>query len=76
MIQSYNISSEAGTNVLLNFAKSQQMKAKDNFFLFRISPVKSYYRNSMIFYGRKGETETKCLRIVYADMKKALARNS
>ena len=75
MIQSYNISSEAGTNVLLNFAKSQQMKAKDNFFLFRISPVKSYHRNSMIFHGRKGETETKCLRIVYADMKKALARN-
>ena len=28
MIQSYNISSEARTNVLLNFAKSQQMKAK------------------------------------------------
>ena len=76
MIQSYNISSEAGTNVLLNFAKSQQMKAKDNFFLFRISPVKSYHRNSMILHGRKGETETKCFRIVYADMKKALARDS
>ena len=30
----------------------------------------------MILHGRKGETETKCLRIVYADMKKALARNS
>ena len=29
----------------------------------------------MILHGRKGETETKCLRIVYADMKKALARN-
>ena len=27
----------------------------------------------MILHGRKGETETKCLRIVYADMKKALA---
>lgn len=76
MIQSYNISSEAGTNVLLNFAKSQQMKAKDNFFLFRISPVKSYHRNSMKLHSRKGETERKCLRIVYADMKKALARNS
>jgi len=78
MIHSYNISSEAGTNVLLNFAKSQQMKAKDNFLLssFAFSPVKSYHRNSMILHGRKGETETKCLRIVYADMKKALARNS
>ena len=77
MIQSYSISSEARTNVLLNFAKSQQMKAKDNFLLssFAFSPVKSYHRNSMIFHGRKGETETKCLRIVYADMKKALARN-
>ena len=69
MIQSYNISSEAGTNVLLNFAKSQQMKAKDNFFLFRISPVKSYHRNSMKLHSRKGEIETKCLRIVFAKRK-------
>ena len=69
MIHNYNISSEARTNVLLNFAKSQQMKAKDNFLLssFAFSPVKSYHRNSMILHGRKGETETKCLRIVYAD---------
>ena len=44
------------------------MKAKDNFFLFRISPVKSYHRNSMKLHSRKEETETKCLRIVYADM--------
>ena len=74
MIQSFNISSEARANVLLNFAKSQQVKAKDNFLLssFAFSPVKSYHRNSMILHGRKGETETKCLRIVYADMKKAL----
>ena len=69
MIHNYNISSEARTNVLLNFAKSQQMKAKDNFLLssFAFSPVKSYHRNSMILHGRKGETETKCLRIVYAN---------
>ena len=71
MIQSYNISSEARTNVLLNFAKSQQMKTKDNFLLssFAFSPVKSYHRNSMILHGRKGETETKCLRIVFAKRK-------
>ena len=50
------------------------MKAKDKFFLFRISPVKSYHRNSMILHGRKGETERKCLRIVYADMKKAVTK--
>jgi hypothetical protein len=64
MIHNYNISSEARTNVLLNFAKSQQMKAKDNFLLssFAFSPVKLYHRNSMILHGRKGETETKCLR--------------
>ena len=36
----------------------------------------THHRNSVILYGRKRETETKCLRIVYADMKKALARNS
>ena len=69
MIQNYNISSEARTNVLLNFAKSQQMKAKDNFLLssFAFSPVKLYHRNSMILHGRKGETEIVCLRIVYAN---------
>ena len=51
MIQSYNISSEAGTNVLLNFAKSQQMKAKDNFLLssFAFSPVKSVYFALFVF---------------------------
>ena len=64
MIQSYNISSEARTNVLLNFAKSQQMKAKDNFLLssFAFSPVKSHHRNSVILHDGKEETETKCLR--------------
>ena len=36
----------------------------------------THHRNSVILYGRKEETQTKCLRIVYADMKKALARNS
>ena len=30
----------------------------------------------MTFRDTKAETETKCLRIVYADMKKALAGNS
>jgi len=65
MIQSYNISSEARTNVLLNFAKSQQMKTKDNFLLFSfaLSPVKSYHRNSMILHGEKGrlkENHEKC----------------
>ena len=35
-----------------------------------------HHRNSMILSERKGETETKSLRIVYADMKKALARDS
>ena len=34
-----------------------------------------HHRYSMILGARKGETEIKCLRIVYADMKKALARN-
>lgn len=29
----------------------------------------------MILHDRKGETETKCLRIVYADKKKALTKN-
>ena len=60
------------------FYKELGVRTKDNFLLssFAFSPVKSYHRNSMILHGRKGETETKCLRIVYADMKKALARNS
>ena len=30
-----------------------------------------HQRNSMLLRDRKGETETKCLRIVYADIKKA-----
>ena len=34
-----------------------------------------HHRNSMILYDGKGETERKCLRIVYAD-KKVLAKNS
>ena len=36
--------------------------------------VTLHYRNSMILRDRKGETESKCLRIVYADMKKGVAQ--
>ena len=36
----------------------------------------THHRNSMILHDGKEEAQTKCLRIVYADMKKALARNS
>ena len=35
-----------------------------------IFQVTLHHGNSMIFYGRKGETERKCLRIVSADRKK------
>ena len=35
-----------------------------------------HHRHSMILGVRKGETEIKCLRIVYADMKKALTKLS
>ena len=33
-----------------------------------------HHRNSMILGARKGETEIKCLRIVYADIKKGVAQ--
>lgn len=33
-----------------------------------------HHRYSMILGARKGEIETKCLRIVYADMKKGATR--
>ena len=35
-----------------------------------------FHRDSVTIYDTKAGTETVCLRIVYADMKKALARNS
>ena len=38
--------------------------------------VCKFHRDSVTFRDRNGETETKCLRIVYADMKKALTRDS
>ena len=44
--------------------------------ILRAILTKMHHRYSMILDARKAETEIVCLRIVYADMKKALARNS
>ena len=40
--------------------------------IMTLQETKTHHRNSMILHEENIETETKCLRIVYADMKKAL----
>ena len=73
MMQSYKYSTKVSAKPLLNKPNGNLDTLTSNS-IMTLQETKTHHRNSMILHEENIETETKCLRIVYADMKKGVAR--